>query len=575
LDAADLFDGPDLEVSPNPPYYVGEAITIANFGDTGGYVSATLYICGPTSCDERDNFAGGAGFVATAAGSYSAIFVGTYDEENPFAAGCWDSCVMAEVDFEVYAVQPEPTISSISFASSPVAGASDRLTITGSNLGVSGFVEACPTDGSGGPCIQPDSTTWGTGATINIGWTIPSWAAGVAYCVDVAVSRFDGTGTLPAICALAFYVPAASPPTPSVQIMQGSTVVSGRAANNPVVLSVGQQVQLTAVPTNLPNGVIVTGQTNWAWTIQGTTVKNYQQTLDYTAKTSRGVETDLVSSDLTGAGPTATPGVTFYWIDGDDGSHSVNGCSNVNSSLVACAVTYTATLTLSNDTQVQVSAWAGFDPLRPSVTMTGKSSGTAPQIHVVPSGGTSYLEFGYVAPPDSTNDPGMTYKVTASTSFDGSSFAWVQLTTTSQTDTKIDGSPVNVSVPNYVLDDNPNNNSTGYPQYGGQKNIAVFSTAGSASFSTNDSPISSLAPYNAFNRTDKFQTYLMYLPPGANSIWVTIQEMDWGWNGSTTLSGSGWGPVQSNSPAFTANPTGGRSTTLPQWGSYISSAVKN
>jgi hypothetical protein len=67
----------------------------------------------------------------------------------------------------------------------------------------------------------------------------------------------------------------------------------------------------------------------------------------------------------------------------------------------------------------------------------------------------------------------------------------------------------------------------------------------------------------------------MYLPPEANSIWVTIQEMNWGWNGSTTLSGSNWRPVQSNSPAFTANPTGERSSILPQWRNYISNAADN
>jgi hypothetical protein len=69
--------------------------------------------------------------------------------------------------------------------------------------------------------------------------------------------------------------------------------------------------------------------------------------------------------------------------------------------------TYSATLQLSNGANVEVSATAGFDLLRPSATMTGKPSGTAPLIHVVTSGGISYLEFGYLTPTDSTSDPGI------------------------------------------------------------------------------------------------------------------------------------------------------------------------
>jgi hypothetical protein len=128
------------------------------------------------------------------------------------------ACYPITVDPAVIAA---PVITSISFDTSPVVpGTSDGLTIIGSNFGASGLVQACPSDGSNNPCVQSTPTVWSTG-TINIGWNSPGLVAGVAYCVNVAVNRFDGTGTLPIICALAFYVPAAAP-TVSLVVKDGN-----------------------------------------------------------------------------------------------------------------------------------------------------------------------------------------------------------------------------------------------------------------------------------------------------------------------------------------------------------------
>lgn len=68
-----------------------------------------------------------------------------------------------------------------------------------------------------------------------------------------------------------------------------------------------------------------------------------------------------------------------------------------------------------------------------------------------------------------------------------------------------------------------------------------------------------------------FQTFLMYQPPGANSIWVTLQEIDWGWSAVVTHpAGTSWADVASNPFGSTPmlrppTPTALSSTRLPIW----------
>ena len=134
-----------------------------------------------------------------------------------------------------------PTIDGISFATVPVAGTNgDTLTITGS-FGASGFVEACRS-GSNDDCIQPTSTTWGT-STIQLVWNIPTWAAGITYCVQVT-TQFAGGGALPSICSLAalFYVPATST---SVRLKVWTFDDYG----NPVPVNPGDKLYINKTPT--------------------------------------------------------------------------------------------------------------------------------------------------------------------------------------------------------------------------------------------------------------------------------------------------------------------------------------
>ena len=170
---------------------------------------------------------------------------------------------------------------------------------------------------------------------------------------------------------------AGAPPT--AQITMGSSVVSGNAANSPAIVSVGQQIQLTGSVINL-GGLTVVSQ---LWTIGGTTVKSYQQTLSYTngnisQGSSTGVSTPLGQSDL------SQQSITFYWIDGDDCTNTVN-----------YTVTYTATL---SDQSTVSAPSAGFRPVRPcaataptqALTFNGVTTTATPAITFSPT----YLQGG-------------------------------------------------------------------------------------------------------------------------------------------------------------------------------------
>ena len=100
-----------------------------------------------------------------------------------------------------------------------------------------------------------------------------------------------------------------------------------------------------------------------------------------------------------------------------------------------------------------------------------------------------------------------------------------------------------------------------------------------ASWNSDDSPQSLLSGRAAvtIRRDDRFHTYLMYRPSGADSIWVTLGRLDWAWGGTAQRIGDlprddenpgqgerrQWeGPFQ---PHWTANPAGVATSELPQW----------
>ena len=90
-----------------------------------------------------------------------------------------------------------------------------------------------------------------------------------------------------------------------------------------------------------------------------------------------------------------------------------------------------------------------------------------------------------------------------------------------------------------------------------------------------DSPgINLLDTYNNYNLNYSFDLYVMYVPPGNNSIWVPLTKLTWTWKPNVTRPGTGhW----SSWPAGTSpggNPivprAGTRCITEPTWTTKIS-----
>jgi hypothetical protein len=297
-------------------------------------------------------------------------------------------------------------------------------------------------------------------------------------------------------------------------------------------------------------GLSITSQ---QWTIEGTTVKSYLQTLDLhsTPAASSGAKTDLQPTDLTAST------VAFYWIDGDNGQNTIT-----------YNVTYTATL---SDNSI-VRAVAGFRPVRPNpVTFSGATTTAVPAVNV----STDQLKDANGNPVSSINfgsasSMGITFSSTVSTGV-GGKFALLQLIDRVATSTFANGGPAKTrDTGAFVLDAGASAN--GLPQYDSvfPEAISTLTAQKGELPAMVDLPAVGLTGTNLASVavTEQFHTYLMYQPTvatGVNSIWVTLQKIDWGWNGTTVLEDGVWGVPTSTSPAFTANPGGTNSAVLPEW----------
>jgi hypothetical protein len=71
--------------------------------------------------------------------------------------------------------------------------------------------------------------------------------------------------------------------------------------------------------------------------------------------------------------------------------------------------------------------------------------------------------------------------------------------------------------------------------------------------------------------TVSFEHYLLFRPSGKKSIWITLQEIDWGWTASTFfISGNTW-TIQSSSVLPTPSPAVKVNSALVTWPSYYKS----
>jgi hypothetical protein len=149
----------------------------------------------------------------------------------------------------------------------------------------------------------------------------------------------------------------------------------------------------------------------------------------------------------------------------------------------------------------------------------------------------------------------------------GGTFAWLQLVNRVNTFTFADGSTKTLNSNGFALDNGKSAN--GQPQYDSSGGYLYPFNPGQkgALPSPPDLPAVSLSGTNLSSVTtnQQFQMFLVYQPSSANnnSIWVTLQQVNWNWSATIALANGAWGMPTGTS--FSANPAGVRSASLPQW----------
>jgi hypothetical protein len=160
---------------------------------------------------------------------------------------------------------------------------------------------------------------------------------------------------------------------------------------------------------------------------------------------------------------------------------------------------------------------------------------------------------------------GITFNTSPITTTLGGSFAWLQLVNRVNTSTFADGSTQTLNSNGFVLDNGKSAN--GQPQYASSGGFLYLFDPGQKGTlpSPVDLPAVGLSGTNLSSvaTNQQFQMFLMYQPSGANSIWVTLQQVNWNWAATIAFANGAWGMPTGTS--FSANPTGVRSASLPQW----------
>lgn len=310
------------------------------------------------------------------------------------------------------------------------------------------------------------------------------------------------------------------PSCPALQIIDRKTgaVVSGTT----ITRIVGQKIEL-AVQAQ-PAATL----SNIQWTVGGTTVKTYTQSVASATKTV------LAASDL------QTANLDFYWIAGGNTTVSVTATSP------GCS--------LSANVSVHVLAPTG-------VSFTGEQCPTILGPHFL-------YALGVNAYNAATAHFGIQWNATCTAPAGGAgAIAITQLITRNFTRTR-GGTAEHITSPAQVLDD-----GLGI-QYSGSQPINDGAAATLSGNSYSDSPGSGqLTPdITVVNCSDQFTDFFMYQPTGGDSIWVTLSRLTWSWSGTATKAPPPPPPpppsgfiLGAHSPNSITTQTGAASTTLPEW----------
>jgi hypothetical protein len=409
------------------------------------------------------------------------------------------------------------------------AGASPGTVSFGSQFPIT-WVPTAWSDGRITGMVTPSSADPGEEVTISI--TGGTYGSGF-------ISNSGAGEASPAVQAAVTTGPSAS-----ISRTGSVTTISGNDSSHAVLVSVGEQVQLTGSVANLPAGVSITKR---SWMLTGTVVSGYSQTL------TPGT-VPVTSATVTNFTDPGTDGVSFYWIDSD------------NTTLYSAV--YTATLSSGSP----VTATVLFQVAKPTnITFTGTTTTMTPAVNVGNyqffRGNVTSLNFGYN--PDFQNgSPGITFQMGATTGY-GGSFALLQLISITNSFTLTGGGSRSENSGGYVLDTTTSNS---VPQYNSVDGIVSIPPGRSAEWPLVDAPsIALMAQYSAVTANEAFRTYFTYKPATANAIWVTLAVLNWNWAGTTASVGGSW--AQATATSFSAHPASASTNLLPAWSSNVLAVV--
>jgi hypothetical protein len=122
---------------------------------------------------------------------------------------------------------------------------------------------------------------------------------------------------------------------------------------------------------------------------------------------------------------------------------------------------------------------------------------------------------------------------------------------------------------NYVLDDG----GTGHVVYNGGDDEWKLWAGKSTTVSGEDTPDASLSDrsgqdYSTVTDDLTFITYLMYQRAGANSIWVPLRIITWGFGATAENTQAGW--IVSPGSSFIDSPDSQPASGEPTWSQYMS-----
>ena len=375
-----------------------------------------------------------------------------------------------------------------------------------------------------GASAQDTRYTLGGGATISLSVS-PSATAGVSssYSTNASVS----------------YTASISP----VTISLGGTTKDNSGGDN-ILVGQGCTAKINGIPSG--DG----WKTTYAWSVSGITFQKWNVT--YVAGKSSSATLD------TGLGLLTNPTAHWYWSD------------KAGSQTVSC--TATVTPPAGQGSPFPVTAAQMVSLVLPTISVTPvpgrvQINNLAQSVY-----GPGYYLY---AGPGINSQAGMTWTATITSpslftqdvTQNGTLWNFVQTTTPSRYRTPKGGSEQPSAV------NGQSGLDTTYPYEPGPYS-ATFPggyPASTVPSKSSDSPAAFISDgFQNYRVLDNFQTYIMYSPPGIDTQWVPVWEINWYWTANDAIPGSSWiNWDNANDAGIVRAPNSESQTVHPKWTTLV------